>query len=83
MEVTTKVEEAMATIITKVDMEGIPEETTTLSSSSNPRMGGIMIRGTTLTTVVVDTDRTTMGRHRRTPVLVGREWVCISSSSCF
>ena len=71
----------MATIITKVDMEDITEEITLLNNSSNPRMGGIMIRGTTPTTVVVDTDRTTMARHRRMPVLVGKEWVCIPSSS--
>lgn len=74
MEVTTKVEEAMATIITKVDMEGIMEEITTLSNLS---MGGITIRGTTPTMVVVSTDRTAMGRHRRIPV--GKEWVRISS----
>jgi hypothetical protein len=70
VEVTTKVEKAMATIITKVDMEGITEEIATHSNSSNLSMGGIMIHGTTLTmvVVVVGMDRTTMGRHRRTPV---------------
>lgn len=68
MEVTTKVEEAMATIITKVDMEGIMEEIAIHSNSSNLSMAGITIRGTTLTIVVVGTDRTTMGRHRRIPV---------------
>jgi len=66
----------MATIITKADMEGIAEEITTLSNSSNPNMGGITIRGTTLTMVVVGTDRTAMGRRRRIPV--GKEWVRIS-----
>lgn len=71
MEVTTKVEEAMATIITKVDMEGIAEEITTLSNTSNLSMGGITIRGTTLTMVVVGMDRIAMDRHRRIPV--GRE----------
>lgn len=73
MEVTTKVEEAMATIITKVDMEDIAEKITTLSNSSS-----ITIRGTTLTMVVVGMDRAAMGRHRRIPV--GKEWVRISPS---
>jgi hypothetical protein len=83
--VTTKVLEAMATITTTVDMEGIVVEIATLSNTSNLPMEDITISGTTLTmVVVVGTDRiSTMGRSRRSHrmlVLVRKDWVRVCSS---